>query len=68
MPSKNTTKPSSELLPCPFCGATAELRDDGDGVTMDGDQPYWIACRDCQASVSHFYEAEDAIEEWNLRT
>lgn len=56
-----------KLKDCPFCGNKAELRDDSEDISMDGKMPFWVNCTHCQASVSSFYDAESAIEEWNNR-
>jgi len=56
-----------ELKPCPFCGSPAEIRDDGDGWTMDGPQPFWVQCIHCPAMMKDFHTADWAAYEWNLR-
>ncbi len=49
------------LLPCPFCGAKAELS----GCFPNGQ--YYIACTGCRASL--WYDRKDkAIGAWNSRT
>lgn len=59
---------SDKLKPCPFCGHEAEVRNDGEGLTREGEQPYWINCTFCQGNVDPFYTAEEAIDAWNERT
>jgi hypothetical protein len=61
------SKPNSELKPCPFCGSPAEIRDDGDGWTMDGPQPFWVQCIHCPGMMKDFYTADWAAYQWNLR-
>jgi hypothetical protein len=55
------------LKPCPFCGSPAEIRDDGDGWTMDSPQPFWVQCIHCPGMMKDFYTADWAAYQWNLR-
>lgn len=51
-----------ELLPCPFCGAKADLYGECDMV--------WVRCSNefCRAQrICKFDEPEDAAENWNMR-
>lgn len=52
-----------ELKPCPFCGSTAELRDDGDEY-----YPYWVNCNECVGCTGECPTKELAIKAWNTRT
>lgn len=55
-----------ELLPCPFCGGSAECRNDG----MTG----YIQCQNCLARTDGVYSwrdenwKEEVAREWNSRT
>lgn len=52
-----------DLLPCPFCGGTADLAE-------DTDRPYtpWTAfCESCDASTGNCAELADAVTHWNRR-
>jgi hypothetical protein len=52
----------SDLKPCPFCGAKAEFRDDGENGS-----PYWVSCYDCSISTAEFDDPEWPVFEWNTR-
>lgn len=55
-----------ELLPCPFCGSSAEYRNDG----MTG----YVQCQNCLARTDSVYSwrdenwKEEVAEYWNSRT
>lgn len=55
-----------ELLPCPFCGGSAEYRNDG----MTG----YVQCQECLARTDGVYSwrddnwKEEAAKDWNTRT
>lgn len=48
-----------KLLPCPFCGGEAEIREQG-GVT-------YITCLSCFTQTLGKYGKQRAITEWNTR-
>jgi len=49
-----------ELLPCPFCGGSADLK------CTEGDYPDWfVQCTECHASVDVF--GPGAVHQWNDR-
>jgi Lar family restriction alleviation protein len=50
----------SELLPCPFCGSKAWLRDNAVGRSR-------IECDECQIGQLDFTDHADAIAAWNRR-
>jgi len=58
----NTQKPDAvELLPCPFCGGNAELRN-------DDDEFWYISCNECINQTTHFFNGKDVvIARWNRR-
>ena len=60
-----------ELLPCPFCGGEAELRQTYDIETLEVDGYFvWCHNRECECMPEtnvHLTEAE-AIEAWNTRS
>lgn len=51
----NTKQVTVELLPCPFCGGSAQL------------MKYGISCTNCDASSKPSSEKNPAIEAWNRR-
>lgn len=54
------------LLPCPFCGGTAERIDIEDGENAGGS---CVVCSQCQASGNVEFEfKENFISNWNRRT
>jgi hypothetical protein len=56
---RDMTKISGELLPCPFCGGSAEIS----GASIE------CVNSDCWGpAIHHFAHAEDSIEAWNTRT
>lgn len=66
-----------KLLPCPFCGGKAEIREiDYDpewhptynDPDSGGDAPvYVIICKSCEASIKYKYKESEAIQSWNNR-
>ncbi len=55
----------SELLPCPFCGGSAERIDIDDGENAGGS---CISCTRCQASSNlEFGYKENFVSNWNRR-
>ncbi len=56
------TQPTIELLPCPFCGGSAEMRDNGIG-------DYYVKCFVCEAAMSDYRceEPKHAAGRWNRR-
>ena len=53
----------SELKPCPFCGADAELYQTNDT------RNFRVICQKCPASVGRYWyhRKADAIKAWNRR-
>lgn len=51
-----------ELLSCPFCEGSAELRNDVD--------EYWyVSCNECINQTTHFFNGKDVvIARWNTRS
>lgn len=58
-----TAAATSPLLPCPFCGGKAFLRDD---TVMYGNAS--VECDECDAETAIFIEKDAAIAAWNRRT
>ena len=66
-----------KLLPCPFCGGKAEIREiDYDpewyqtynDPDSGGDAPvYVISCKSCEAGIKYKYKESEAIQAWNNR-
>ena len=57
---------SDELLPCPFCGATAHVR--RRSHSMPRPQRYQVQCGECYCGTSDRFEtAEYAAASWNKR-
>ena len=66
-----------KLLPCPFCGGKAEIREiDYDpewyqtynDPDSGGDAPvYVISCKSCEAGIKYKYKESEAIQAWNTR-
>lgn len=54
---------SYELLPCPFCGASAELLI----PDISDKSECWIHCEKECVEQSHFTDEETAIKNWNKR-
>jgi Lar family restriction alleviation protein len=63
-----TDSNATELLPCPFCGAFAQVLD---FEKVDGDQFFEIQCSGKNCAVNPrtkgFGTLEEAIETWNRR-
>lgn len=57
----------TELKPCPHCGEAAEVRDDGEYPTMEGNMNWWIQCVDCAAIMGGFWTRQEAVDGWNAR-
>lgn len=58
-----------ELLPCPFCGGTAQYMDNHDTSTDGGE---YVSCSQCQTSTALFYAIKEDVkpllaERWNRR-
>lgn len=53
----------SELLPCPFCGGEAYLRDDNAII----EPSFWCDCGSCDCGTPSFDKPEYAIKAWNTR-
>lgn len=54
----------SNLLECPFCGATPELIKNDYGLSAR----YYVECPHCGIQQGYSYDYEDAVEKWNERT
>lgn len=56
------TQPTINLLPCPFCGGTAGMRENGIG-------DYYVKCFVCEAKASEYRceEPTHAAGRWNRR-
>ncbi len=52
-----------ELLPCPFCGGMAELRDD-----FDEDENWCVYCPHCRCGGAFCHDETAAAAVWNRRT
>ena len=66
-------KTEAELLPCPFCGHRAILKEYG-GIDYDLDfcdeiYKFFIECHglNCCAVMPHYKEKKDVIKAWNTR-
>jgi len=60
---------NQQLLPCPFCGASAAFFDTEEGENADGK---WIQCTDCGVSSMIRFPLKEGvhdmlIEAWNRR-
>jgi len=53
----------NELLPCPFCGDTADLAEDTDRPGV----PWTVFCESCDASTGNYEESAEAVTHWNRR-
>lgn len=53
------TRLAPELLPCPFCGGPASLR--------DGMGEFWVKCADCGSSGTMRSRRDRAERDWNDR-
>lgn len=59
----------SELKPCPFCGGTASLNIDPDGI-RESEGHWWAynaVCNKCAATTGICHSREQAISSWNTR-
>ena len=52
----------SEMLPCPFCGGTAEAKH---RIIEGGAELTYFSC--CVGSIETFGTAEENLKKWNLR-
>jgi hypothetical protein len=52
---------SGELVPCPFCGCEASMRED------DSDGPYWAECDMCGVRTAKGDFRENVAPWWNMR-
>jgi Lar family restriction alleviation protein len=59
----STFKDGIELLPCPFCGCEAEIREGSH--THD---TWFVRCTACQIKTVISYTKDEPISEWNKRT
>jgi len=50
---------SEELLPCPFCGSSAEM----ECVVIE----HWVHCIGCSIETPMYYSPEHAAAKWNAR-
>ena len=61
-------KTSDRLLPCPFCGGEAWLREH---TALNGETNYYVECGYIECGVSPetsiFVTSEEAINAWNTR-
>ena len=67
----------SELKPCPFCGASAILREERESDGHESFSYYVVRCTGCKAHTNAFitggfygeqHTEQDAIAAWNRRT
>jgi hypothetical protein len=58
------------LLPCPFCGGKAELREDLDYHTGKPNGKWWAICPPCDLIRDQGFcvSRDEAITAWNTRT
>lgn len=49
----------ADLLPCPFCGGTADFSETN---------AWWVTCNECNAETEADMSPEGAAEYWNKRT
>ena len=50
---------TSEMMPCPFCGANPKCYEADDGE-------WWIECNSCRVEQMKLFETmQDAIAAWN---
>ena len=73
MTEQNGVGRSSELLPCPFCGADAEIRAHPLALHDEESRGWEVACWKCGARVGSTVlptgkTKEQAIEAWNRRS
>ena len=56
---------NEELLPCPFCGGKAEIKEN----TEMGGRQYQVLCTNCPTTVGrHWYwKKKYVIKAWNTR-
>jgi Lar family restriction alleviation protein len=54
-----------ELKPCPFCGASAEVKSECNDY---GDREYYTACTGCEAEMRYCVSPDDAANSWNRRS
>lgn len=50
-----------EILPCPFCGGKAYLRN------VKGSTAKWVTCKVCLCDGETAYSEKSAIYNWNTR-
>ncbi len=58
-----------ELKLCPFFGGEAFVYKRYDSIFRLDPTDFTVLCKDCNASVRHYFQTEsEAIEAWNRRT
>ena len=58
----STNTSTVQLLPCPFCGGEARLKEYTEPIKIS-----WIKCNDCGVESLPFDTIEKAITAWNTR-
>lgn len=67
MNHNNPNPPQPELLPCPFCGSHAHVRD----VRIPPDsslRAYWVECVICEVGTKYHDSIQGCAQTWNTRT
>lgn len=52
-----------ELLPCPFCNAKAQFRED----KLPAGSAHWVECQICDAGTKYGPSQNDVARTWNAR-
>ena len=61
---------SKKLMPCPFCGGTANVKTRYIGygsIGLGEHDEYRVACQECHASSDEYRHEAEAIAAWNRR-
>jgi Lar family restriction alleviation protein len=70
MTHESPARDAVDLLPCPFCGGSASLKQDHDYNTGEPNGLWWVQCDPCDMFPDSAWgkSKEEAVAAWNRRT